>query len=213
MDHGLGLSPRLNDTATRGYPTSDRLLRRSASAAVYPERRDCRWPPGRVRVLPKPVMLTAEEAADWNEVTSRIRLEIAQQKADAAGRKPLTERAKLLLIQRSRIAKKAFNKMALSERGAGRAFEQGSRWLVYCEDVDQLRDVMRSCGHWLEARRVSQLNGRRSGRPSAGSGRLAEFSCPSSVWTREWTFRLSRTPLILASSQNPRQFIQRRGAC
>ena len=91
---------------------------------------------------PSAVNLTAEEADEWKRVSHDISLEIARQKKDASGKKPLTDRAKLLLIQRSRIAKKADQKTRLADAIIKREYHDDQHWLVYCEDSDQLRDVL-----------------------------------------------------------------------
>jgi superfamily II DNA or RNA helicase len=161
---------------------------------------------------PKPVTLTAEEAQEWSDQTSRIRLEIARQGEDASGRKPLTERAKLLLIQRSRIAKKAFNKVALARQVLGQAYERGSSWLVYCEDAEQLREVMQELASIgldpveyhsaMAGDRAATLNWFKE-----VGGVLVSIKCLD----EGVDIPAVSHALILASSQNPRQFIQRRG--
>lgn len=60
---------------------------------------------------PHPTYLTQSEVDDWCALSVRIRNEIARQKDDEHGRKYLSDAAKMLLIRRSRIAKKATNKV------------------------------------------------------------------------------------------------------
>ena len=67
---------------------------------------------------------------------------MARQKKDESGNRQLTDHAKLLLIKRSRIAKKAHQKIGLAKRILKREFREGQHWLIYCEDSGQLGEVM-----------------------------------------------------------------------
>jgi len=87
---------------------------------------------------PHSLNLTAEEAEEWRDYADRIRREMARQNPDDTGVRPLSEKAKMLLIQRSRIAKKAATKVRLACDVLWAHFEKGQSWLVYCEDADQL---------------------------------------------------------------------------
>jgi hypothetical protein len=93
------------------------------------------------RYYPRPVRLTAEEAEEWKKLTLQIVREMGG-KSDEGGTKPFTEKAKMLLIRRSRIAKKASAKIALASEIISKNYEVGDRWLVYCEDSSHLTDVM-----------------------------------------------------------------------
>lgn len=162
--------------------------------------------------FPHPVHLSATEAAEWTELTRSIQLEIVRQRTDEKGRKLISERAKMLLIRRSRIAKKANAKIALAVDVLKRHFEKGQSWLVYCEDSEQLGVVLgelRAAGiNAIEYH--SSMSGDRDATLEwfrTFGGVLVSIRCldegvdiPS----------ISHA-LILASSQNPRQFIQRRG--
>ena len=92
--------------------------------------------------FPHALNLTAEEADKWRNYTDKIRREIVWKKPDAAGVRPLSDRAKMLLIQRSRVAKKAATKVRLACDVLKKHFEKGQSWLVYCEDADQLAQVL-----------------------------------------------------------------------
>lgn len=162
--------------------------------------------------FPYPVHLSATEASEWTDLSRAIQLEIARQRTDENGRKPISERAKMLLIRRSRIAKKASAKVDLAVRVVKDHFENGQSWLVYCEDSDQLKtvlDKLKTVG--IDAVEYhSSMSGDRDATLQwfrKFGGVLVSIRCldegvdiPS----------ISHA-LILASSQNPRQFIQRRG--
>jgi|SRR5579862_5825295 len=161
---------------------------------------------------PHPIRLTAEEAESWKVFTRRIVFEMARQKEHASGGKPLTEKAKMLLIQRSRIAKKAAGKIRLVADTLQNSYEKGQRWLVYCEDSDQLGEV-------LTALRAVGLS------PVEYHTGMVGDRAATLTWFRNFGGILVSIKcldegvdipavdhaMILASSQNPRQFIQRRG--
>jgi superfamily II DNA or RNA helicase len=162
---------------------------------------------------PHPIHLTVDEAQEWKDLTKKISLEIARGDNDdgAAGGR-LSEFAKMLLIKRSRIAKKAQAKPGLAAAVIGKEFEEGQRWLVYCEDSEQLAEVM------LRLRDLGV-------KPIEYHSAMAGDQVAALDWFRTFGGVLVSIrcldegvdipavthALILASSQNPRQFIQRRG--
>lgn len=162
--------------------------------------------------FPHPLNLTAEEAERWRKYTDKIRREIARQKPDDGGAPLLSDKVKLLLIQRSRVAKKASAKVRLACAVLREHFEKGQGWLVYCEDADQLMQV-------LAALRQEGMD------PVEYHSRMAGDRLATMSWFRSFGGILVSIrcldegvdipavshALILASSQNPRQFIQRRG--
>lgn len=162
--------------------------------------------------FPHPLNLTATEAEDWKKLSLEISTEMARQKEDEAGRKPLSERAKMLLIKRSRIAKKASKKINLAQQIVREHYQEGEHWLIYCEDSDQLaevREALRGDGFSpieyhsdMEADRHATLDWFRT-----FGGLLVSIRCLD----EGVDIPAISHALILASSQNPRQFIQRRG--
>ncbi|MDQ7777802.1 MAG: DEAD/DEAH box helicase family protein [Paracoccus aminovorans] len=162
--------------------------------------------------FPHAISLNADEADQWLDFTNRIKKEIARSSTDANGKKLLSERAKMLLIQRSRIAKKATAKVDLAVRTIKREYRDGQSWLIYCEDSEQLGDV-------VNALRVTGIE----------TIEYHSNMIGDRVATMEWFHKFGGIlvsikcldegvdipkvshALILASSQNPRQFIQRRG--
>jgi superfamily II DNA or RNA helicase len=161
---------------------------------------------------PHPVHLSAEEADDWRALTRTIRLDIARQSTDPDGSAHLTERVKLLLIQRARIAKKADGKIRLASSVITTHYKPGERWIVYCEDSDQLATVMaqlRTVG--LDPVEYhSAMSGDREATLAwfrSFGGVLVSIKCLD----EGVDIPTVSHAMILASSQNPRQFIQRRG--
>jgi superfamily II DNA or RNA helicase len=119
---------------------------------------------------------------------------------------------KLLLIQRARIAKKSSNKVPLVVDILETDMEDGQHWLIYCEDMEQLNETL----HQLRTRGInaneyhSQMAGDRPGTLDwfkQFGGVLVSIRCLDEGVDIP---QLSHA-IILASSQNPRQFIQRRG--
>lgn len=118
----------------------------------------------------------------------------------------------MLLIQRSRIAKKAAAKVRLARDVLRAHFEKGQSWLVYCEDAEQLAQVLavlRQEG-MDPVEYHSKMDGDRAATMSwfrSFGGIMVSIRClDEGVDIPDVSHAL-----ILASSQNPRQFIQRRG--
>jgi superfamily II DNA or RNA helicase len=161
---------------------------------------------------PHPINLTATEADDWRTVSTSIKQEMARLKEDEHGKRALSERAKMLLIKRSRIAKKASKKVDLARAVVRDAFEEGQHWLIYCEDADQLSQVveaLKADGH-APIEYHSSMQGDRDATMAwfrTFGGPLVSIRCLD----EGVDIPAVSHALILASSQNPRQFIQRRG--
>ena len=162
--------------------------------------------------FPHPVNLTAEEADEWRRYSIAISREIARQKSDESGVQKISERAKMLLIQRSRVAKKAAAKVTLACSVLKKFFKKGQSWLVYCEDADQLSEVLSALRHdgLAAVEYHSRMEGDRAATMSwfrSFGGILVSIRClDEGVDIPDVSHAL-----VLASSQNPRQFIQRRG--
>ena len=161
---------------------------------------------------PHPINLSVTEAEDWRTISTSIKQEMARLKEDEHGKRVLSERAKLLLIKRSRIAKKARRKVDLAREVVRRGFEEGQHWLIYCEDSEQLSQVMvalKTDGH-TPIEYHSSMQGDRDATMAwfrTFGGLLVSIRCLD----EGVDIPAVSHALILASSQNPRQFIQRRG--
>lgn len=162
--------------------------------------------------FPHPIRLTAMEADEWKTLSKAISREIAKQKNDDKGAKSLSNKARMLLIRRARIAKKAAGKARLAAEILQAYYHKGERWLIYCEDNDQLREIKDA----IEATGLSAseyhsaMNGDKAGTLKwfrEFGGILVSIRCLD----EGVDIPAISHALILASSQNPRQFIQRRG--
>lgn len=160
---------------------------------------------------PHVIYLSVEEADEWKLLTRQIGIEILKLK-NTEGESRLSERIKMLLIQRSRIAKKASRKPRLAAQILKKYYEEGQGWLIYCEDKDQLMETMQQLKleginpveyhTGMEGDRDATLNWFRK-----FGGVLLSIKCLD----EGVDIPTVSHALILASSQNPRQFIQRRG--
>jgi len=159
------------------------------------------------------VSLTAEEQDAWDVETKKIRQLLARIKSDPAS-SSLAERLNRLRINRSRIAKKAESKITRSVDIIEKNREEEQSWLIYCEDTNQLEELKSE----LEKVKIKNIytyesSSSNSEKKSALDG--FEFTGGILLSMRcldEGVDLPSITHcIILASSQNPRQFIQRRG--
>ena len=160
---------------------------------------------------PHAIYLTDEEAENWKAFTRQIGIEILKSKK-SEGETNLSERVKMLLIQRSRIAKKATGKPRLAAQIVKKYYEAGQGWLIYCEDGEQLGETMQHLR--LEGiKPVAYHTGMEGDRDATldwfrkFGGVLVSIKCLD----EGVDIPTVSHALILASSQNPRQFIQRRG--
>lgn len=161
---------------------------------------------------PHPIHLSGDESDEWKRITNRISLEVAKGQKDGSGQRPISDFAKLLLIQRSRIAKKALAKPGLAAAVLGKSYADGQHWLVYCEDSEQLGQVMASLRD-IKINPIEYHSAMTGDRSSAMDwfkrfgGVMVSIKCLD----EGVDIPAVSHALILASSQNPRQFIQRRG--
>ena len=151
-----------------------------------------------------------EEAAEWREISRRMARARARAGAVADGER--TTSVDILAAERARIVKGAFGKIALAVKVLTDEYKPGQRWLVYCDTQAQLGEV-------------------RAALAAAGTRTRAYYADMTADRgaTLEWFREVGGVlvaincldegvdipgithALILASSKNPRQFIQRRG--
>jgi superfamily II DNA or RNA helicase len=162
---------------------------------------------------PHSVELDAAEEAEWTTMTERLRRRFARAAAGGTADDALADDGvKMLLIQRARIAKGAAGKVGLARQVLAEHLHPGEQWLVYCDNRAQLgnvRDGLRAEGiESIEYHSAMEGDHRASLREfDVNGGVVVAIHCldegvdiPSASHT-----------LILASSRNPREFIQRRG--
>jgi superfamily II DNA or RNA helicase len=161
---------------------------------------------------PEPIRLTAEESDDWEVATKEISQEYARSKRDDNGKPIASIRLQNMLIQRSRIAKKASAKVPYAIKVIKENYTEGESWLVYCEDQYQLNEVMD--GLTKEGYSPCEYHTSMKGDPAASLDWFKKFGgIMVSIRCLDQGVDIPKIShaIILASSQNPRQFIQRRG--
>lgn len=160
---------------------------------------------------PHTVLLSDDEAAEWRSLT----MEIGQLRGRLGGGDQsggLEERLRRLFIKRARVVKHAAAKVPLAVDVLSSEFKRGQRWIIYCEDLGQLDAICQA----LAARGIpnmpfhSQMDGDRKETLrwlDRRGGVVVAIKClDEGVDVPSVTHAL-----ILASSKNPREFIQRRG--
>ena len=157
---------------------------------------------------PQTVSLSEVESAEWHLLSRKI-AQLRAHVGDDAGSTPRIER---LLFARADIVKRAAAKVDLAVEIVNETYGRGQRWIIYCDDQAQLGDVTAA----LAAASYTTMPFH-----SAMEGDRAE--------TLQWLHRFGGIvvaikcldegvdipsvthALILASSKNPREFVQRRG--
>lgn len=156
--------------------------------------------------------LTPNEQEAWDQLAAQVGQLYARLKGDSGSDPALAARLRTLLIRRARIVKSAADKIPLAARVLEAHYEPGQKWLVYCDSLAQLREVKTAlAGKGLAPTEYhSTMEGNRESTLryfDANGGALVSIRClDEGVDIPSVTHAL-----ILASSQNPREFIQRRG--
>jgi len=162
--------------------------------------------------LPQAIRFTVEESEQWEIATKDISKEFARSKRDDNGSPIPSARLQNMLIQRARIAKKAVAKVPYAIKTIIDNYTEGESWLVYCEDQFQLGEVIKD----LEKRGLSpcEYHTNMEGDAAAALEWFKKFGgIMVSIRCLDQGVDIPKIShaIILASSQNPRQFIQRRG--
>ena len=161
---------------------------------------------------PEVVRLTSDEQENWDLISKQISKEYAIQKSKDENN--ISDRVKLLLLQRARIVKNARNKICLALKVISRNYKIGQKWIVYCDNQEQMREVINGLNK-SSIGRVYQYHSEMSDKVRQET--LAQFydlgGIIVSIKCLDEGIDIPSTShaLILASSQNPREFIQRRG--
>ena len=158
------------------------------------------------------VSLEADEQASWDTITKRVRQLVARS-PNPDESTPVHAQIKLLLIQRARIVKSARKKVSAATEIVQANYSRGQRWIVYCDDQSQLREVRDS----LRSHGVSDVFEYHTAMSGDASATLKLFEAHGGIVVsircldEGVDIPSVSHALILASSKNPREFIQRRG--
>ena len=164
---------------------------------------------------PMKIALTEQEQDAWNELTQIINKIIASSGGSNKNISAIIEgspRLQMKMIERSRIIKQAAGKVPLALSVIKDNYKYGEHWIIYCDNQTQLREVLNllldidydayeyhsdMTGDRAQTLKYFDRNG----------GILVSIRCLDEGVDIPATTHA----LILASSKNPREFIQRRG--
>lgn len=161
--------------------------------------------------VPHDVELEPAEQATYEDLSRKLRRE-AGRRGEALDDLDSNERLRMLAIARARVLKQAAGKVPLAVRVLSEHYQPGQRWLVYCDGLKQLRQVRQA----LAAAGLETLE-YHTAMAGDRQATLAEMDINGgilvSVRCLDEGVDLPAVShaLILASSRNPREFIQRRG--
>ena len=181
------------------------------------------------RYYPVKVSLNADEREIYLELTSKIRKGIHE---DKHGNITLTEQAKMLLIKRARLVAGAAEKIS-ALRGKISPFKDDNQILVYCgattlhdadylegspldEEIRQIDAVVKMLGNEL-GMRVSKFTSQENSterellKKSFMEGNHLQALVAIRCLDEGVNIPSIRTAFILASSTNPKEYVQRRG--
>ena len=157
------------------------------------------------------VKLTSDEQQGWDDLTKKIN-KLAAIKGNLEDNKLSFEN---LLFKRADIIKKATNKLYIAEEILNKNYIKGQKWLVYLDDFDHLNKLKERLSYFqkfdnqiLEYHTQSESNLEKTlDYFTNHGGVLLSINCLDEgvdIPSIEYA-------IILSSSKNPRQYIQRRG--
>ena len=163
---------------------------------------------------PIKVNLDAAEQAEWNDLTQQISRLIGRWSGSEDGfvKAMNSPQIQMKLLARARIVKEARGKVTAAMSVIQQYYKTGQRWIIYCDNQGQLKQVLNALldEEYDAYEYYSEMVGDRQETLSyfsANGGILVSIRClDEGVDIPETTHAL-----ILASSKNPREFIQRRG--
>jgi len=169
--------------------------------------------------FPKLIRLSPSEQEEWNKVTKQISVEVAKKMSKAAAESASVfdnPYVKKLLLKRSRILKNASAKVQLALDVITEYFKNGQKWIIYCDNQTQLQMVLNGINQikGIEGLSAYEYHSAMKGDREETlqyfqmyGGVLVSIKCLDEGVDIPSTTHA----LILASSKNPREFIQRRG--
>lgn len=163
---------------------------------------------------PLTIRLNDIEQEEWDNLSAEIRLIVARIMSAGGDKTNLSanNQLKRKLIARARIIKNADAKVKAACDIISQHYRSGQKWIVYCDNQVQLRQVLTLLlSKKYDAYEYhSEMAGDRAQSLayfSAFGGILVSIRCLD----EGVDIPAATHALILASSQNPREFIQRRG--
>ena len=163
---------------------------------------------------PNTVLLNEEEQEKWNTFTKKIGMAYAVIRNTNNQRTidKLTKQIRDDRINRGRIIKQAAGKVPLAIKIIKEDYRDGQKWIVYCDNIDQQMDEL---AQQLKKYPILKYHSRMSHKEREGvmeqfdlnGGILLSVKCLD----EGIDIPTVTHALIIASSKNPREFIQRRG--
>lgn len=167
---------------------------------------------------PHCIELTSDEQQDWTQLTKKIHQRCIQLNKKLGDIEDISKYPSLrnLLIERARILKNAHNKID-SACEILQEYKYGERWLVYCESVSQITDLHNAMKKYDKLTNQTVLIYHSHLPPDTRKRNMDAFvENPCIMLSIKCLDEGIDIPsvshaLILASSKNPREFVQRRG--
>jgi len=163
---------------------------------------------------PTTMHLSPLEQEEWNDYTKKINRLYAQLMSSGGDAKQCLSNFRIsnLMLQRARLVKTASQKVSLAGDIILRNYKKGQKWIVYCDNQHQLAEVLDLLiSKGIDAYEYhSEMTGDKYETLDYFShfgGVLVSIRCLDEGIDIPSTTHA----LILASSKNPREFIQRRG--
>ena len=164
---------------------------------------------------PQKVYLNPAEQEEWDDYSKEISRLIARYVSSGMSIKEVIRtnpRLSQLMINRARILKNAANKVSLAIDVLKANFQSGQKWIVYCDNKNQLKTIRQQAERagFDAYEYYAGMDGDREETLkyfSKHGGVLVSIKCLDEGVDIPSTTHA----LILASSKNPREFIQRRG--
>ena len=163
---------------------------------------------------PTTMHLSQSEQEDWNNLTKKINKLYAQFMSSGGDANKCLKNFRIsnLMPQRARLVKNASQKVALAGEIICTNYKKGQKWIVYCDNQVQLGEVLKILmKNGIDAYEYhSEMQGDKYETLdyfASFGGVLVSIRCLDEGIDIPSTTHA----LILASSKNPREFIQRRG--
>ncbi|MCL4480191.1 MAG: DEAD/DEAH box helicase family protein [Candidatus Thermoplasmatota archaeon] len=164
-----------------------------------------------------PIKLNNTEQGEWNKITTRIKRFAAanSNKEKGAVDAHLNDFIKLQLIKRARIIKNAESKIKVAQQIVEEKYPPEGKWIVYCDNETQMNSVWGTLVNANPSTRIWRyFSGMSADERELTLGQIQET--PGIVVSIKCLDEGVNMPsvngaIILASSTNPREYIQRRG--
>jgi len=164
------------------------------------------------------IHLTEDEQEEWDEWSNKIKRFVVshpETRGIDGNSKSDSKKLELMFIQRARILKKASGKTRIAVKVLSEKYSENSRWIIYCEDEDQMNQIINIIKK--EKPEITALAYHSNMSDDERERTLQFFERhPSVIVSIRCLDEGVDIPvvdgaIILASSTNPRQYIQRRG--